>query len=317
MTLSVLLQRIQALSAYTDDLTNRLHSRAAMAGDPRPTTDPATVLEDLASAVEELRAAEGELRSQTEALMGVTAQLEAEQRRYQDLFEFVPDPSVVTDANGIIREANRAVSPLLGFARKYALGKPLAAFVAEDECQSFRTRLAGLFDDDPTRNRVHEWEVRLRPQRREAPVATVVRVGAIRDGQDALVGMRWLFRDITARKRIEEQISAHEAELERRVKERTAQLESIAHINRSLLAQEQAARADAEAALHEKEATLRSVVADLDRLLRALGDSSGTAAALGQLLNRLANSPQKTPPLRVVPHASGSGSGPAEADAGM
>jgi len=34
--------------------------------------------------------------------------LEHERERYRDLFELAPDPYIVTDRRGVIREANRA-----------------------------------------------------------------------------------------------------------------------------------------------------------------------------------------------------------------
>ena len=52
--------------------------------------------------------------------------LEEERQRYQELFEFAPDGYLVTDALGVIREANRAASELLGIRAEFLRGKPLS-----------------------------------------------------------------------------------------------------------------------------------------------------------------------------------------------
>jgi PAS domain-containing protein len=54
-----------------------------------------------------------EMLRQTEELEAMREQLEAERRRYRDLFEFLPDAYLVTDTQGKILEANRAAVALL------------------------------------------------------------------------------------------------------------------------------------------------------------------------------------------------------------
>src|SRR5262249_55522464 len=58
--------------------------------------------------VEELGVAEEKLKQKNEELILLAAELEAEHRRYQDLFEFAPDGYLVTDRHGKILEANLA-----------------------------------------------------------------------------------------------------------------------------------------------------------------------------------------------------------------
>src|SRR5437773_144734 len=96
--------------------------------DPRLLWEEASTA--LGTTVEEMRVAEEELRQQNEELERSRLEVEAERRRYQDLFDFAPDGYLVTDAMGMIREANRAAAELLGVAAPYLAGKPLANFVA-------------------------------------------------------------------------------------------------------------------------------------------------------------------------------------------
>ena len=58
------------------------------------------VLEELQSTLEELRVAEETLRKQNDELMLASETIEAERRRYEDLFEFAPDGYLATDAMG-------------------------------------------------------------------------------------------------------------------------------------------------------------------------------------------------------------------------
>ncbi len=64
---------------------------------------PAETLEDLKVALEELRVAQEELRHQNDKLASAHLQLDRERQRYQELFEFAPNPYLVTDHLGIVR----------------------------------------------------------------------------------------------------------------------------------------------------------------------------------------------------------------------
>src|SRR5262245_48108106 len=70
--------------------------------------DAADLLEELQGALEELRVAEELLLQQNQELELSAENIESERRRYEDLFEFAPDAYFVTDARGVIQEANRA-----------------------------------------------------------------------------------------------------------------------------------------------------------------------------------------------------------------
>jgi PAS domain S-box-containing protein len=162
---------------------------------------PSEVLEELQTALEELWVAEEELRQQNDELVAARQAAELERQRYQELFEFAPDGYLVTDALGTIREANRAATAMLAVPQERMLGKPLAVFVVEAERHAFRTQLNRL----PQVHRVHDWEVRLQP-REGAPLQVALSVAATSDQQGKVGSLRWLLRDISASKRLEEQL---------------------------------------------------------------------------------------------------------------
>ncbi|MCC5650963.1 PAS domain-containing protein [Nostoc sp. XA013] len=70
--------------------------------------------EIITEAFEELHTAMEELLTASEELKLTRAAVEKERQRYQDLFEFAPDGYLVTNAAGIILEANYTAATLLG-----------------------------------------------------------------------------------------------------------------------------------------------------------------------------------------------------------
>src|SRR5207249_3657221 len=153
-----------------------------------------------------------------------TAQVALEEERfhYADLFEFAPDGYLVTDRFGTIREANTAASNLLRAPTEFLVGKPLIVFVDEPLRSGFRSRLLQL---DGAMERA-EWDVRLRPRVHQGTAFDATVTAAVtRDREGSPSGVRWLIRDVTARKRGEEQIRSTNVLLEHRIAERTVELE--------------------------------------------------------------------------------------------
>lgn len=187
-------------------------------------------LEHLHVALEEMEVAESELRQQNEELAIARAAVEAERQRYQDLFEFAPDGYMVTDANGTIREANRAAAMLLNVSQRFLVGKPLVIFIAESERHAFRTNLSQLHQMDG----VGEREVSLQP-RKKVSFDAALTVSVVRDREGKPVALRWLLRDITSRKRVEEALlrakvaEAARVELEKEITSRQRAEKQLMH----------------------------------------------------------------------------------------
>jgi PAS domain S-box-containing protein len=195
---------------------------AAAAGSPPAAEALPEAFEELRNTLEELGGAEEELHQQNEELAVTRQGVEAERQRYQELFDFAPDGYLVTNAIGIIQEANRAAAALLAVSQQELLGKPLVVFVAQSDRRAFRLQLSRL----PQQEGVQDWEIHLQP--REGMVYPVsIALTPVRDPQGTLVGLRWLLRDITARKRTELALQQMHAELETRVVERTADLQRL------------------------------------------------------------------------------------------
>jgi PAS domain S-box-containing protein len=100
------------------------------------------VLDELSTRDAELARADHELRQQHQELVYTRLLLERERAKYVDLFDSVPDACLVTSTGGIVREANVAAESLLGVPRERLAGKLLIAFVARQDTEAFRERLA-------------------------------------------------------------------------------------------------------------------------------------------------------------------------------
>ncbi|MBI2918368.1 MAG: PAS domain S-box protein [Chloroflexi bacterium] len=164
--------------------------------------------QEIHNSLEEMTVAQEELRAQNDELAALTQAVETQRRRYQELFAFAPDGYLVTDANGLIREANRAASTLLGLPESLLMGAPLASFVLEADRKAFRSLVSTLARTSAGR----ELEIQVQPRHGEPIVAALtVAPNLGRDGK--LLGLRWMVRDITERKRASEALKASEARL--------------------------------------------------------------------------------------------------------
>lgn len=83
------------------------------------------------AALEDLQVIYEQMQASLEAIEEVEAELFQRQQDYQELFQFFPIASLITNANGLILDANQAIAQLLNVPYSYLVGKPLAVFVAE------------------------------------------------------------------------------------------------------------------------------------------------------------------------------------------
>src|SRR5437764_565908 len=114
--------------------------RSQLASIRRGYRDPATgpsreAAEDLRATIEELYVAEEELRLEHEELLRARAEADDQRRRYEELFQLAPDAYVVTNALGVVREANRAAAGLLGRNEVELLGQPMIDVFVEGQSE--------------------------------------------------------------------------------------------------------------------------------------------------------------------------------------
>jgi signal transduction histidine kinase/ActR/RegA family two-component response regulator len=125
--------------------------------------------EALQRTLEEVELAERELAQQNEELIAAREALEVERHRYRELFELAPDGYVISNAQGIVEEANQAAAALLKTSEIALRGKPLAVFVAPPGRQAFRSLLREVA---AAGRRVQNYELQLVPRAAAAASAT-------------------------------------------------------------------------------------------------------------------------------------------------
>jgi len=139
------------------------------------------------------------LQQQKQDLHEARQELLQMRERFHELFEFTPDGFLITDAHGIIHNANLGAAHLLGTRKEFLLGKPFPLFLAEGLQTFYQTFARLIRGQEMTR----QWQVVLRPVRGE-PLPVALHAAAIRplaDGGPA--EFRWLLRDISEWKRAE------------------------------------------------------------------------------------------------------------------
>src|SRR5919108_677811 len=112
----------------------------------------ATTREQLHVAAEKLRQQQGELAKAHEVVTSLY-------QRYQAFFALAHDGYLVTDALGMIEEANQAAETLLGVMPGTLVGKPLIVYIAQEDRPAFRTQLTRL----RAQTRGLNWELVLHP----------------------------------------------------------------------------------------------------------------------------------------------------------
>jgi len=143
-------------------------------------------LAELNAALEELRVAAervAELRRRNEQLQ---AELRERDVKYFELFDEMPEPSLLTEPDTTIVEVNRAAVELLNVSQRYLVGKPLSIFVCEDRA-GFLAESGRLVQS----RQAAELPLKLRPRER-APLDLRARVRG--DG----TRLRWILQSPVA-----------------------------------------------------------------------------------------------------------------------
>lgn len=193
-----------------DAVSRHLLELERLAGTPsgRPEVPVAEVLEDWRNTLEELRTADEELRVQNEELIVAREAFEGERRRYQELFELASDGYLVTDGSGLIREANVAATAMLNLPPKGLVRKPLAVYVTREDRKTFRAYLEEARKGSPQR----VCELSLKPRQRP-PFPVIIVATASRVPKNHAASVRWMLRDITERREMDDGLREREAAL--------------------------------------------------------------------------------------------------------
>jgi PAS domain S-box-containing protein len=197
------------------------------------------------------------VRQQTELIREKLNQEARLESRYRDLFDTAHDMVFTTDLNGKITSFNKAAEHLAATPRDEAIGCGLRTFFASEDADSWLLpKTGGANEHEPGTYEV----TLLAKDGRKVPVE--ISVTALKqDGKP--VGWQGIARDITERRRSEDEIRRFNADLERRVFERTSEL---AASNKEL-------EAFSYSVSHDLRAPLRAINGFSEILLRDFGAS--------------------------------------------
>lgn len=183
------------------------------------------------------------------------------EEHYRTIFENANDAIAFIALDGTITSVNRSAERLTGLSRKQIIGRPFAQFLTPTSVVLAEERIERALAGEPL-TATFEIEL-LRPTGRT--VAVEARTRFLRNQDGAVVGILGIYRDITERKQVEEALRQAHAELEQRVRERTADLARVNEALRTEIIERQRAEEAARAAEHEYRAIFENAVEGIYR----------------------------------------------------
>lgn len=206
-----------AIQGIAQDVTERVRAQEEV-------TRYQEHLEDL---VEErtasLSKANEELQREIAERCKIQETLAESEERYRRLAENIQDMIWIADAEGKLIYINRAVEQIVGISAKDAVGMPMDQYLTKD---SLRKTESWILEAERAQRRRDFYHGEVEVLHRDGhPIPCEANVTILRDNEGRILRYEGVTRDISRRKRAEEAMRRLNVELERKVKERTEELE--------------------------------------------------------------------------------------------
>jgi len=226
----------------------------------------------------------GELEAAYAALSEQNRQLAENESRHRLLLETAAEGVWVLDREGNTTYANAAMAQMLGCS-EIAYGRSWLDFVYDEDCPSariyMRRRIAGISEK-------HEFRLR---RVDGTPIYTIISTAPVPDSHGEVVGMLGYITDITERVQMDRQLKQLNRELEKRVEQRTAELErSNLELAREMVVREYV------------QDELKASNEQLNHYLRELQKHNDDITRLNVLSDRLHACNERDELLRVLAH---------------
>ncbi len=184
----------------------------------------------MASLIHELQVHQIELQMQNDELRRIQGELEKTRDRYSHLYDFSPVGYVTLTEKGIIDEANLTIASMLGVERSTLVGKPFSRFILKDDQDVYYKLRHRLLETEEPR----ACELRLVKKDGHAFFANLECM-VVKDRGDDSRFIRGAVSDITERRLIAEALQEAHNGLEKRVEERTTQLNQEKELLQTIL----------------------------------------------------------------------------------
>ena len=263
---------------FVEDHRKHIHDLASSPGDSRPVTERGTIIarrKDGSPFPAEVMVWKFELKGEkifTVIVRDISARKQAEEERERvaaDLRRLVDTanaPIFVVDIEGRVKEWNRKMLEITGFAKDEVMGRMLVEeFIEEDYKASFQDVLDKALVGDETSN----FEMSLNTKKGER-VLLLLGTTTRRDDSGIVVGVVSVGQDITLRKRIEEELVQERKNLEIIVGQRTEvlrhSLSSLEAVNHQLQQADRHKRRFLSTMSHELRTPLNAILGFSDLL---------------------------------------------------
>jgi PAS domain S-box-containing protein len=232
---------------------------------------------EVAALVHELRVHKVELEMQNESLRQAQVEVEQSRAKYADLFDFAPVGYFVFDRRGAIVEANLTAAGMLHVERGRLIGQGFSTFLRPPSRDAWQLHRHAVFESG-------------KPQRCEldlkgtdkTPMAVRLRSQPVTNGQGQVIQCRTAMTDITEIQAAEDALRQAHDGLEKRVAERTAQLNDAV----GTLQEEVAEKLEAQNLLMRQNDTLQKIIGGIPVML-CFYDAQGNVAMVNKEFERV------------------------------
>ena len=159
-----------------------------------------------------------------ERAAGADAHIRASEAKYRRIFEQTSDLLITADLDQVVTDANPAAAEAIGLPVAEVIGRRIAEFISPEDYEKTSAMLRQKIEQGGTTR----YDVRVRSSNGEW-LSWEINSGLTHDETGKPIGLHVVGRDVTERKRAERQTQVLVGELNHRVKNTLAVVQSLAH----------------------------------------------------------------------------------------